>query len=150
MVRPFAIRGGPFQPSLGCIAFRDAFDSEGFGQVATRRSNENDNETTRLLPEPFTSPVALRSRDDVISLADLWLRCFALGSTNTLQELAGFLSGELRPTRHEYNLVAVALNEYFVEIGAAQSVPYIEHAELADMTAAVCPRWRRSIDPARW
>jgi hypothetical protein len=103
-----------------------------------------------LLPEPVASPVALRSRDDVISLADLWLRCFALGSTNTPQELAGFLRGELRPTRHEYNLVAVALNEYFADIGASQSVPYIEHAELGGQAAAVCPRWRRSIEPALW
>jgi hypothetical protein len=99
-----------------------------------------------LLPEP----VELRSRDDVISLADLWLRCFALGSTNTPQELAGFLRGELRPTRHEYNLVAVALNEYFAEIGVSQSVPYIEHAELGGTSAAVCPRWRLSLDPACW
>jgi hypothetical protein len=103
-----------------------------------------------LLPEPVASPVALRSRDNVISLADLWLRCFALGSTNTPQELAGFLRGELRPTRHEYNLVAVALNEYFLDVGASQSVPYIEQAELGGKAAAVCPRWRRSIDPARW
>jgi hypothetical protein len=103
-----------------------------------------------LLPEPAASPVALHTRDDDLSLADLWLRCFALGSTNTPQELAGFLRGELRPTRHEYNLIAVALNEYFVDIGASQSVPYIEDDELGGVAAAVCPLWRRSLDPAHW
>jgi len=100
-------------------------------------------------PEPVPQPVELRSRDKVLSLADLWVRCYALGTTNTPRELAGFLRGELRPTRHEYNLVAVALNEYLVDIGASPSVPYIEHAELGGQATPPCPRWRRSIDSAR-
>src|ERR1700722_9399920 len=101
-------------------------------------------------PEPYAGSISLQSEDTVLSLEDLWLRCFALGTLNTPEELAGFLRGELRPTRHEYNLVAVALNEYLIDIGASQSVPYIEHAELGGMAAAVSPRWRRSIAPARW
>jgi hypothetical protein len=32
----------------------------------------------------------------------------------------GFLRGELRPSRHDYNLVAVALNEYLTDIGVGQ------------------------------
>ena len=103
-----------------------------------------------MLPEPVAQPSALPTRDTVLSLADLWLRCFALGSTNTPKELAGFLRGELRPTRHEYNLVAVALNEYLLDIGASQSVPYMEQPELGGRAALRCPRWRRPVDPARW
>jgi len=76
--------------------------------------------------EPRTCLVELHPQDDVLSLNDLWLRCFALGSMNTALELEGFLRGTLRPTRHEYNLIAVALNEYLVEIGVSQSVQYIE------------------------
>jgi hypothetical protein len=103
-----------------------------------------------MLPQHVAQPLELRSRENVLSLSDLWLRCFALGSTNTPAELAGFLRGELRPTRHEYNLVAVALNEYLVDIGSRQFVPYIEHAELRGRAAPLCPRWRRPVDPARW
>jgi hypothetical protein len=62
----------------------------------------------------------------VISLDDLWLRCFALGSMNTARELGAFLRGAARPTRHEYNVIAVALNEYFIEIGLSKFLPYKE------------------------
>jgi hypothetical protein len=85
------------------------------------------------LPE-FRS-VELCAGDNVLALDDLWLRCFALGTMNTPAQLGGFLRGELRPSRHEYNLVAVAINEYLSDIGAPQSVPYIEQLELPDHPA---------------
>ena len=116
--------------------------------MASRHPHENG--TAEMLPEPVAQPVELRHRDNVLSLADLWVRCYALGTTNTPKELAGFLCGELRPTRHEYNLVAVALNEYLVDIGVSKSVPYIESFELGGPAAPLCPRWRRPVDPARW
>ena len=59
---------------------------------------------------------------------DLWLRCLALGSTNSLIQLEAFLHGALRPTPHEFNLVAVAVNEHVVDLGGDQFVPYIEGA----------------------
>jgi hypothetical protein len=68
----------------------------------------------------------LQPDDLVISLDDLWLRCFALGTMNTATELEAFLRDRGRPTRHEYNVIAVALNEYFVEIGSSRVVPYLE------------------------
>jgi hypothetical protein len=61
-----------------------------------------------------------------ISLDELWLRCFALGSMNTTTELETLLLGSARPTRHEYNVIAVALNEYFIEVGLSRFLPYIE------------------------
>jgi hypothetical protein len=61
-----------------------------------------------------------------LSLEDLWLRCFALGTTNTLFQLEAFLHGALRPTPHEFNLMAVAVNEYLADLGVDQLVPYIE------------------------
>jgi hypothetical protein len=103
-----------------------------------------------MLPEPVALPAVLRSRGKVFSLADLWLRCYALGTTNTPRELAAFLRGEIRPTRHEYNLVAVALNEYLVDHGARPSVPYMEHTELAGQAAPPCARRHRPVDLARW
>jgi hypothetical protein len=80
--------------------------------------------------------VELHSQDDVLSLGDLWLRCVALGTTTTPQELEGFLKGTLRLTRHEYNLIAVALNEYLVDIGMSPFVQYIEDDELRSGTIA--------------
>ena len=68
----------------------------------------------------------LQPEDLVISLDDLWLRCFAIGTMNTATELEAFLRDADRPTRHEYNVIAVALNEYFVEVGSSRVVPYSE------------------------
>jgi hypothetical protein len=56
----------------------------------------------------------------------------ALGTMNTPTELVGFLRGELSPTRHEYDVVAVALNEYLSDIGVARFVPYVQQLELSD------------------
>ena len=100
------------------------------------------------LPEPIVRTFELRAQDNARFIEELWLRCFALGTTNTPTQLAGFLRGELRPTRHEYNLVAVALNEWLRDIGVAQIVPYVERVEVAGIPR--CPRWRRSVDPATW
>ena len=72
----------------------------------------------------------LRPDDLAISLDDLWFRCFALGTMNTETELEAFLRGVDRPTRHEYNVIAVALNEYFLEIGSSRVIPYAEDDSL--------------------
>ena len=82
------------------------------------------------LPEPRL--VELSAADHGLTLDDLWLRCFALGTMHTPTQLEGLLRGEQVPSRHEYNLVAVAMNEYLCDIGAAQSVPYIEQLEPSD------------------
>jgi hypothetical protein len=78
------------------------------------------------LPEPLPQPVALSPRDNALALEDLWLRCFALGTMHTPKELEALLRGELRVTRHEYNVVAVAMNEWLSDVGVRQFVPYIE------------------------
>ena len=68
----------------------------------------------------------VRPEDLIISLDDLWLRCFAIGTMNTATELEAFLRDADRPTRHEYNVIAVALNEYFAEVGSSRVIPYSE------------------------
>jgi hypothetical protein len=65
-------------------------------------------------------------RRHAFSVVDLWVRCFALGSTNTLLQLEAFLHGAHWPTPYEFNLMAVAVNEHFAEIGVDQFVPYVE------------------------
>lgn len=86
------------------------------------------NITMSKLPEPYARPVDLQHQRGVLTLDDFWVRCLALGTTNTPEEIAAFLRGDLRPTRHEHNLVAVALNEYLIDIDVSPFVPYIEDA----------------------
>jgi hypothetical protein len=61
-----------------------------------------------------------------LSVAELWVACYSLGSTATEGELAGFLDGSRVPTSAEYNVVAQAINERFSDIGQDHPVPYAE------------------------
>jgi hypothetical protein len=61
-----------------------------------------------------------------LSIEELWLRCFELGAMFTELQLEGFLCAALRATAHEHNLLALALNQYFGDIGVRKLVPYIE------------------------
>ena len=61
-----------------------------------------------------------------LSHGELWMRYFELGGMSTALELEGFLYGALRPTANDYDVVAHALNERFVELGGNHPVAYSE------------------------
>jgi hypothetical protein len=80
------------------------------------------------IPERQLVLTELYRQHTALSLEELWFRCLALGSTNTLLQLEAFLHGALRPTPYEFNLMAVAVNEHFADLGVDQFVPYVEDA----------------------
>ena len=80
------------------------------------------------IPERQLVLAELCRQHPALSLRELWFRCLALGSTNTLLQLGAFLHGALRPTPHEFNLMAVAVNEHFSDVRVDQFVPYVEDA----------------------
>jgi hypothetical protein len=63
-------------------------------------------------------------RDAGLSHGDLWLRYFELGGMSSAMELEAFLYGVLRPSAHDREVIAQALNECFVELGGNHPVPY--------------------------
>ena len=63
-------------------------------------------------------------RDASLSLPELWLRYFALGGVSTPLEVEAYLFGALRPTVHDRDLLAHALNERFSELGLKHPIPY--------------------------
>lgn len=65
-------------------------------------------------------------RDAVLSHGELWLRYFELGGMSTGLQVEAYLYGALRPTRHDHDIIAHALNERFVELGGNYPVPYAE------------------------
>ena len=66
-----------------------------------------------------------RARRNVgMSVDDLWMRYFALGGMGTALELEAYLLGALRVTSHDHDVLAVALNERFSELGGDHPVPY--------------------------
>lgn len=75
----------------------------------------------------------MTSRVDVLELArrelelptsDLWFRDFALGGVSSALEVDAILAGALIGTPHERDVLAVALNERFAELGGDHPVPY--------------------------
>ena len=59
-----------------------------------------------------------------LSIADLWLRYFTLGGMSTALELEAILYGALVANDHDRDVIAVALNERFAELGGDHPVPY--------------------------
>ena len=66
-----------------------------------------------------------QARLDVeLSHGELWFRYFELGGMSTALEVEAYLYGALRPTGHDRDMVATALNERFSELGGDHPVPY--------------------------
>jgi len=66
--------------------------------------------------------VARREVD--LSHGDLWFRYFELGGMRSALEVEAFLYGALVATAHDLDLLAVALNERFAELGGDHPLPY--------------------------
>jgi hypothetical protein len=66
-----------------------------------------------------------QARQDVgMSVDDLWMRYFALGGMSTALEIEAYLLGALLASSHDHDVLAVALNERFSELGGDHPVPY--------------------------
>jgi hypothetical protein len=59
-----------------------------------------------------------------LSVRDLWFDYFALGGSAALGTLGAFLDGAEAPSDHDYDVVAVALNETYGDRGGDHPVPY--------------------------
>ena len=73
-------------------------------------------------------PVLLETarRELGLSHGELWLRYFALGGMGTSLEVEAYLYGALVPSDHDRNVIAVALNERFAELGRDHPLRYTE------------------------
>ena len=63
-------------------------------------------------------------REACLSMPDLWFRYFSLGGMSTSFEVDAYLHGALIATTHNRDLLAVALNERFSELGLDHPLPY--------------------------
>lgn len=69
-------------------------------------------------------PLELARRAVSLPIHKLWLRYFALGGMSTALEIEAYLLGALVPSAHEHDMIAVALNERFMELGRCPPIPY--------------------------
>jgi hypothetical protein len=84
-----------------------------------RRSNRVDQRASEM---PLRAGLAL-SR---LSHDELWLRCLAVGGSVRRDGLEAVLGGRMPLTTYEHNIVAQALNDYFVERGQNHPVAYAD------------------------
>ncbi|MEY2581690.1 MAG: hypothetical protein QOE09_1539 [Ilumatobacteraceae bacterium] len=64
-----------------------------------------------------------------LSHSELWFRYFALGGMSTALELEAYLYEALTPSWHDRDMVALALNERFQELGGDHPIPYSDDDE---------------------
>lgn len=74
-------------------------------------------------------------RDLGLSVDDLWLRYFALGGMNAALEVEAILFGALVSDDHNRDIIAVALNERFSELGGDHPIRYAGDAPGGDPPA---------------
>lgn len=77
-----------------------------------------------MMPNDLSDTLDKARRDAMLTVGALWLRYFELGGMGTAVELEAYLYGALRPTEHEYDVLAHTLNERFVELGGNHPIPY--------------------------
>jgi hypothetical protein len=72
-----------------------------------------------------TVDVLERARLDTgLTMTELWFRYFAVGGMSTALEVDAFLYGALVANAHNRDLLAVALNERYAELGLDHPLPY--------------------------
>jgi len=76
------------------------------------------------LASPLTSDLERGRIAAGLTHGELFLRYFELGGMSSAIQLEAFLYEALRPSSHDHDVVAHALNERFVELGGNHPVPY--------------------------
>jgi predicted DNA-binding ribbon-helix-helix protein len=78
------------------------------------------------MDERLSDVLDIYRQDADLTHGELWFRYFELGGMSTNLQLEAYLYGALRPTAHDHDVIAHALNERFTEIGGDHPVPYLE------------------------
>lgn len=76
------------------------------------------------MTEPRSSELEDGRKAAGLSHGELWMRYFELGGMSTPLQLEAIVYGALVPTGGDYDLIAHALNERFVELGGNHPIPY--------------------------
>ena len=69
-------------------------------------------------------PLEEARRELNLSVSDIWLRYFAVGGMSTELEIEAVLYGALLASEADRDLLSVALNERFSELGGDHPMPY--------------------------
>lgn len=63
-----------------------------------------------------------------LSYEEIWEQHATFGGTAGVLEIEAYVLGLLRPDDHQHDLIAQAINEYFIELGQDHPVAYRDTA----------------------
>lgn len=91
------------------------------------------------MDEPNSSDPAAHLRDGLRAVgwepSDLWIASVALGSHLALGEVTDIMLRLRTPTRGEYDVIALALNERFMDLGRDHPMTYWDDLPRREMSA---------------
>ena len=62
----------------------------------------------------------------LLSYDELWMRCFGLGGSASVDDLRSYLEDDGTLSREDVNVIAHAINEHFLDLGMGMPVRYLE------------------------
>ena len=62
----------------------------------------------------------------MLSYDELWMRCFGLGGSATVEELRSYLQDDGALSRENVNVMAQAFNEHFLDLGQGMPLTYLD------------------------
>ena len=62
----------------------------------------------------------------MLSYDELWMRCFGLGGSATIEELRSYLQDDGALSRENVNVMAQAFNEHFLDLGQGMPLTYLD------------------------
>lgn len=62
----------------------------------------------------------------MLTFDELWMRCYGLGGSATVDELRSYLREDGALSRAEVNVMAQAFNEHFLDQGLGMPVRYLD------------------------
>jgi hypothetical protein len=83
---------------------------------------------------------ALYRQHAALTTEELWLRYYCLGGCHTKLELELYLDGAIPPPLREHNLIALALNEHFMDLNLDCFVPFMAREESSERSESSCDR----------
>ncbi|HEX2178854.1 MAG TPA: hypothetical protein VHL54_04935 [Actinomycetota bacterium] len=82
-----------------------------------------------MVDTPDTAVLEAARAESGLTMDELWLRYFELTGEASILELEAYLQGALVPSSLQFDMIAQALNERFMELGMDHPVPYRETSE---------------------
>jgi hypothetical protein len=107
------------------------FNSVGLPENPSTFSSKSRSIALSNVTDPQVQLGALYRQHAALTTEELWSRYYCLGGSHTKLELELYLDGAIPPPLREHNLMALALNEHFMDLDLNCFVPFMAREDLS-------------------